>query len=39
MIDSLLVYSSFSTLRYMPLLTANDCQRVTVQPWVSSIST
>ena len=28
-IDSLLVYSSFSTLLYMPPLTANDVQRVT----------
>jgi len=35
-IDSLLVYSSFSMLHYMPPLTANDVQRVIARPWVST---
>ena len=37
-IDSLLVYLSFSTLCYMPPLTANDVQRVIARPWESSVS-
>jgi len=32
------VYSCFSTLHYMPLLVANDVQRVIARPWVSSVS-
>ena len=38
-IDSLLVYSSFSMLRYMPHLTVNDVQLVNARPWVSRVST
>jgi len=37
-IDSLLVYSSFSTLPYMPPLTVNDVQHVIARLWVSSVS-
>jgi len=37
-IDSVLVYSRFSMLHYMPPLTANNVQCVIAQPWMSSVS-